>query len=121
MRFAVTLFLMGICMLLTLILLLMDGRLCFIYLPGASGDGIAEYSPLWLLVVEAIAAVFTFKKSFMGLSILLGAASALSIDIFQLFSMVSIPDMSLKLQAGIIILLWLTIISGVFSYQYFKE
>lgn len=121
MRFAVTLFLMGTCILLTLILLLMDGRLCFLYVPGGSGDGIADYSPLWLLGVEAIAAVFFVKKSFMGPAVLFGAALALSIDIYQLFSMVSVPDLSLKLQAGITIFFWITLIFGAFSFLYFKE
>ena len=121
MRFAGTLALMGISIILTLILMFTGGQLRFVYLLGVSGDGIAEYSPFWLIVVQSLAAVLFLKQSFMGLAILFGMAAVLSIDIFQLFSMVDIPDASLKMQAGIIILLWTTLMSAAFSYRYFTE
>ena len=57
----------------------------------------------------------------MGLAVLFGMLSELSIDIFQHFSMLDFPDMSLKLQAGIIILLWSTIVSGAAFYWHFTE
>ncbi len=92
-----------------------------IYVPGATGDGIAEYSPLWLLVPEAVAAGLMLKKNIMGLCILFGIAAGLSVDIFFLFSRFDVPDIFLKMQASIIAALWCTVISGTASYGFFKE
>ncbi len=121
MRFLITLLLLGIGILLTLITMFSGGQIYLIYVPGATGDGIAEYSPLWLFIPELIIAGLTLKKNLWGLVVLLGIASCLSIDVISLFFMMDVPDGSLKMQAAIISVFWLTVISGAASYRFFKD
>jgi len=88
------------------------------YIPAATGDSISQYSPLWILVVELIAAYGLFARKLWGVVIIFAPTLAMSIDIYPAWMILGQPDMSLLFHITVTVLVWCTGISGVVAYRY---
>lgn len=121
MKYLLTLALLVLCALLTLVMLLTGTKLHFTYIPGISGEAIADYSPSWLLLVFTVALVFLLYRSFIGIAILFGLGVALSIDLYPLWVLTADSANPPVMQSLIIAILWLTIGCGALAMQHFRD
>ncbi len=118
MRLLIPLGLICITIFMTAIMLIFGNGFYITYIPTASGDGIAQYSPLWILAVEMVAAYGLFARQWWGVGIVFAPAIAMSIDIYPAWMILGHPDMSLKFHISVTILIWCTAVSGLFAIKY---
>jgi hypothetical protein len=118
MRLLIPLGLICITILLTMIMWISGNGFYLTYVPAATGDGISQYSPLWILAVEVVSAYAFFARQWWGILIIFAPVLALSIDIYPAWMILGHPDMSLILHIAVTVLTWCTGISGVVAYRY---
>lgn len=118
MRLLIPLGLISVTILVTMIMWISGNGFYITYIPAAAGDGIARYSPLWILAVELVAAYALFARQFWGVMIIFAPALAMSIDIYPAWMILGHPDMSLIFHIAVTVLILCTGISGVVAYRY---
>jgi hypothetical protein len=118
MRLLIPLGLICITILVTAIMLISGNGFYITYIPAASGDGIAQYSPLWILVVEVVAAYGLFARQLWGVVIVFAPALAMSLDIYPAWMILGHPDMSLIFHILVTTLVWCTAVSGVVAIKF---
>lgn len=91
------------------------------YVPAGTGDGIAQYSPIWILLTELAAAYGIFKRKLWGPLILFAPAVATSIDIYPAWMILGRPDRSLVFHIAVTVLMWLTALTGAMAYRYLTD
>ena len=118
MRLLFPLGLICITILVTLIMWISGNGFYITYVPAATGDGIARYSPLWILAAELVAAYGLFSRQFWGVIIIFAPSLAISMDIYPAWMILGHPDTSLIFHMAVAALIWCTGISGVIAYRY---
>ncbi len=118
MRLLIPIGLICITILVTVIMWISGNGFYLTYVPAASGDGIARYSPLWILAFELVAAYGLFARQLWGVIIICAPAFAMSIDIYPAWMILGQPDLSLIFHITVTVLVWCTGISGVVAYRY---
>ena len=66
MRLLIPLGLISVTIFVTMIMWISGNGFYITYIPAASGDGISQYSPLWILAVELVAAYALFARQLWG-------------------------------------------------------
>ncbi len=117
MRLLFPLVLICITIFVTVIMWISGNGFYITYIPAASGDGISQYSPLWILAVELVAAYALFARQLWGVMIIFAPALAMSIDIYPAWMILGHPDMSLIFDIAVTVLILCTGISGVVAYR----
>ena len=117
MRLLIPLGLISVTIFVTMIMWISGNGFYITYIPAASGDGIARYSPLWILAVELVAAYALFARQFWGVMIIFAPALAMSIDIYPAWMILGQPDLSLVFHIAVTVLILCTGISSVVAYR----
>jgi hypothetical protein len=108
MHLIIPLILICITILVTMIMWISGNGFYITYIPAASGDGISQYSPLWVLVAEIVAAYGLFARQWWGVMIIFAPVLALSIDIYPAWMILGQPDLSLIFHIAVTLLIWCT-------------
>ena len=117
MRLLIPLGLISVTIFVTMVMWISGNGFYITYIPAASGDGIARYSPLWILAVELVAAYALFARQFWGVMIIFAPALAMSIDIYPAWMILGQPDLSLVFHIAVTVLILCTGISSVVAYR----
>jgi len=118
MRILIPLCLISVTILVTVIMWISGNGFYITYIPAATGDGIARYSPLWIFALELVAAYGLFARQLWGVVIIFAPAFAMSIDIYPAWMILGQPDTSLIFHITVTALVWCTVVAGVVAYRY---
>lgn len=118
MRLIISMVMIVACILATMIMWISGNGFYLCYVPSGTGDGITQYSPLWILFIELAAAYAIYKRKMWGPLILFAPAVATSFDIYPAWMILGKPDRSLVFHMVITGLMWLTALSGVIAHRY---